>query len=557
MALDFTSELPPDSGIEYWKLPATDKRIINRIPFWISDEVIFCREACNFYPHWYQESLLRDRSLFVAAAWSRQIGKSESVAHKAVYHAFTHKDEAIVIIAPGQRQARELYRKVVLVIEKSPLIYNSVIGKIKMEETLFSSGCRIINLPSGDEGTALRGYTIALLIVDEAAFVPDAVFVAVEQGLSSSGGQQINISTPQGKHNEFYRMFFPEGQGEHFPIDDQGDMVNGHHEVGDYSLHHYDYEVGLAVKRPDGSIQLSKPHLDRQQRRLTEWQWRSEYKAQFVEDIDSFFRRQLIERMFNNRFSRAYARDPRAIYFGGIDIAKTRDFTVFTTGRLLTVNPHNGAKLMDPHLQIVDMSYWKGTAGATIEALYPHFVALVKKWGHQFIWFDQGAIGERPYEELRHHYKLPIEGIHFSQANKVQMYGTLNYLMSSPGEIPGWDARIQSYQDGEAVKQFSNLIYELGEVKTRTGGKRKADNVKIYASHGHDDIPASFALLSNCISNPIISAPVAGMVKPDVRARDMKVMSNIYTGIPRSNKSAVTGFGKKRTGRKSRKVFWQ
>jgi len=553
MALNFESEVPPKSGIDYHMLPSHDPRVLGRVKVWVKDEVVFCREACNFYPHWYQESLLRDKSLFIAAGWSRQTGKSQAVAYKAIHHVFTHTDSVVVIIAPGQRQAKELYKKVVDIIQMSPLIKSSVVGKIKMEETLFANGSRIINLPSGDEGTALRGYTIGLLIIDEAAFVPDAVFVAVEQGLSSSGGQQLCISTPRGKHNEFYRMFFPEDQNIGFPREEDGRLTNGHHQVGDWSCHHYDYTVGLAVTRPDGRPQLSTPHIERQKRRLTGWQWESEYMAEFVEDLGSYFRAQLIERMFNPKFGRVHYPEDGALYFMGIDIAKSRDYTAITVGRVFERNPYTAAPLLHPHMQIVNMDYYKGMGD--IESQYPIFVQATDLWKPETIFFDKTAMGERPYEELRYTYRLPIEGINFGQQNKVQMFGTLNTLMSTPAEIDGWDARIQSYVDQEAAKQFKNLVYELGTTRTSVGSTRKSDNVKIYASHGHDDIPMSFALLMLSLSGHMIKAPIATITKEYDQRRMIK-QRNMLSGFSRGPGVGVKGFGQRPGRRRNKKVFW-
>lgn len=557
MATEFSTHVPPQSHVEYHKLPAHDPRVLRRIPIWVRDSVTFCKEAANFHPHWYQEILLRDNHLFICACWSRQIGKSEAIAHKAIHHAFTKENAVVIIIAPGQRQAKELYKKIVEAITRSPLIYNSVVGKIKMEETLFANNSRIINLPSGDEGINLRGYTITLLVIDESAFVPDAVFVAVEQGLSSSGGQQICISTPRGRHNSFFRMFFPEEIKEHFPLKPDGDVVDGHFIIGDWSCHHYEYTVGFNVLKPDGTPQLSEIHVMRQKRRLPAWQFRSEYLAQFVENLDSFFRVELIERMFNSKFSMIEAPAEEGLYFMGIDIAKGRDFTAIAIGRRYDIDPFSGKPLSQPHIQICKLDYWKN---ATIEENYPYFMSAAQTWGPMIIFFDKTSMGERPYEELRYTYKLPVEGIHGTQTQKVSMFGTLNMLMSTPAEIVGWDSRIQCYQDGEAIKQFRNMIYELGDIKSgKTGRVRKADNVKIYASHGHDDIPISVALLCLCISGAPIVAPLASIPKPYLLHRDAKV-SGVKYGFPTSSDKSstpVAGFGKKgSTTRKHTKVFW-
>lgn len=555
MAFDFPSTVAPQSSIEYHKLPAVDPRVISRIPLWVNDPIAFCKEACNFHPHWYQTALINDQNLFVAASWSRQIGKSEAVAHKALHHAFTHKNEDVIIIAPGLRQAKLLYRKVVKAIEGSPLIYNSVHGKIKMEETEFTSGCRIVNLPSGDEGVALRGYTIALLITDEAAFIPDDVYVAVEQGLSSSGGQEIQISTPRGKHNQFYRLFFPEDSDEHFPLMEDGRMQNTHAMIEDWSCHHYDYTVGVNVLKPNGKPQLSEFHVMRQKRKLLEWAFRSEYLGEFVEDLDSFFNQAVIQRMFNPRFSRTYTPEPGGTYFAAIDIAKTRDYTAIGVGRRLDTNPFNGVPLKQPHLQVVWMNYWKGHKDATIEEQYPRFMSMAEIWAPLTVFFDKTSMGERPAEELQNTYSLPVEPIHFTQSVKVGAFGTLNTLMSTPGEIPGWKSRIQCYQDGEAAKQFGNLVYELGETKSRTGRKRPGDNIKIYASHGHDDIPVMFALLSLCVGSMAVTAPLATMPKETQIFRDAKIRAML--GGFAMETSPVAGFGDKTSrARKSSKIFW-
>lgn len=556
MAFSVDTTVPPNSHIEYHKLPASDPRVIARIPEWFKDPVAFCKEACNFSPHWYQEALIRDMNMFVAASWSRQIGKSEAVAHKALHHAFTHKDEDIIIIAPGLRQAKLLYRKVVKAIESSPLIYNSVVGKIKMEETEFSTGCRIVNLPAGDEGIALRGYTIALLINDEAAYIPDDVFIAVEQGLSSSGGQEIQISTPRGKHNQFFRLFFPEDSQEHFPLREDGMMENTHAMVEDWSCHHYDYTVGLNVLKPNGRPQLSEFHVMRQKNKLLEVNFRSEYLGEFVEDMDSFFNQAIIKRMFNPQFSIQYAPESGGMYFASIDIAKTRDYTATMVGRRFDVNPFTGVPLTHPHLQIVNMAYWKGHRDATIESQYPRFISMVDTWSPFQLFFDKTSIGERPAEELQYTYKLPIEPVGFTQQSKVRAFGILNTLMSTPGEIPGWNSRIQCYQDGEAIKQFGNLVYELGETKSRTGRKRPGDNIKIYASHGHDDIPVAAALLSLCVSTLPVNAPLSTMPKPGLLARDAKVrgvMSGLHTAI-----APMAGFGQRQmTYDRNKKIFWK
>jgi hypothetical protein len=60
-----------------------------------------------------------------------------------------------------------------------------------------------VSLPCKEE--TIRGYSnISLLIIDEAARVPDDVFRAVSPMLAVSGGRLICLSTPYGKRGFFY-----------------------------------------------------------------------------------------------------------------------------------------------------------------------------------------------------------------------------------------------------------------------------------------------------------------------------------------------------------------
>src|SRR5438045_3244400 len=52
---------------------------------------------------------------------------------------------------------------------------------------------------------AVRGFSnVGLLIIDEAARVPDDLYIAVRPMLAVSGGQLICMSTPWGKRGFFY-----------------------------------------------------------------------------------------------------------------------------------------------------------------------------------------------------------------------------------------------------------------------------------------------------------------------------------------------------------------
>jgi hypothetical protein len=66
-----------------------------------------------------------------------------------------------------------------------------------------ANGSRIISLP-GDEET-IRGYSgVRLLVVDEAARVPDDLYRSVRPMLAVSQGRLVCLSTPFGKRGFFH-----------------------------------------------------------------------------------------------------------------------------------------------------------------------------------------------------------------------------------------------------------------------------------------------------------------------------------------------------------------
>ncbi|HZZ80266.1 MAG TPA: terminase family protein [Gemmataceae bacterium] len=72
-----------------------------------------------------------------------------------------------------------------------------------------ANGSRILSLP-GTEKT-VRGYSgVALLIIDEAARVDDALYRAVRPMLAVSKGRLIALSTPFGKRGWFHDAWHSE-----------------------------------------------------------------------------------------------------------------------------------------------------------------------------------------------------------------------------------------------------------------------------------------------------------------------------------------------------------
>jgi len=133
----------------------------------------------------------------------RQSGKSTMAALIALHRALYHPGSLVLILAPGERQAKETFSKVTGLYRKARpghAIPADSYRKLGMELT---NGGRIEALP-GTEKT-IRGFSgVDLLILDEAARVEDGLYFAVRPMLAVSGGRLLMMSTPFGKRGVFF-----------------------------------------------------------------------------------------------------------------------------------------------------------------------------------------------------------------------------------------------------------------------------------------------------------------------------------------------------------------
>ena len=137
------------------------------------------------------------------------MGKSSVVAALACHTAVVNADALIILIAPSQRQSRELAIKV-----------GSFLGSIEPHEELEESNklsirlartrSRIVALPGHDPKT-IRGFSSPrLIVVDEAAFVPMLA--------ASPEGRIALLSTPFLQQGFFYEAWHGFGNWERYEV---------------------------------------------------------------------------------------------------------------------------------------------------------------------------------------------------------------------------------------------------------------------------------------------------------------------------------------------------
>lgn len=118
----------------------------------------------------------------------------------AVHTAAYTPGSTVLLLSPSQRQSTELMHAVKAVLRYLDRPKQEAETKITL-----ANGSRIISLPGG-EGT-IRGFSADLLIIDEAAQVPDETYAAVRPMLAVTNGRLIALTTPHGARGWFYEAW--------------------------------------------------------------------------------------------------------------------------------------------------------------------------------------------------------------------------------------------------------------------------------------------------------------------------------------------------------------
>jgi hypothetical protein len=162
----------------------------------------FAATLLGFQPDEKQLAVLAARPRRLLLCCSRQWGKSTVAAVAAVHQAHWNAGSEIIALSASGRQSAELVRKARRMASKMGLrVRGDGQNRISL---LFPNGSRIVGLPASEE--TVRGFSaVSLMLVDEAALVPDDLYEAVKPMLATTDGLLWLMSTPRGRRGFFYR----------------------------------------------------------------------------------------------------------------------------------------------------------------------------------------------------------------------------------------------------------------------------------------------------------------------------------------------------------------
>lgn len=417
--------------------------------------VFFALKIMGFKVFKYQEMLLLTKSKRVVAVWGRQSGKTTTISIKVIHFAFTHPNVTVLIISKGLRQSMIMFGVITNFILGNPLLRPSVARYTRTQFHL-KNGSRIIALPCSQDGANLRGHTAHMVIMDEAAFMPETVISSVIfPMLATTDGIAIMVSTPWGRNHIFYRSY-----------------TNPRYWV-------------QRVKSEECPI-IKKSFLAEQRDEIGELRYTIEYEAEFIEDQNALFPQDLIRGCIDGKYQLITDRQIlekvgtfRGEYYLGADLGKRLDYSVIFLLRKETwkvLDKETGQARTIPCFRTVYIKQFE--LRTKLSVVTDWIIMLTQKFNVRWACIDQTGLGEAVVETLQD--RAPnIEGILLSAQRKQEVIMYLYTRMEQQKIVIPFKK--------ELISQMNEQQYYYGSSKTKVIGEEKGVMIFAHPEGRHDD----------------------------------------------------------------------
>lgn len=163
----------------------------------------------NFVLYPYQKDMMNSfkENRFNIVTTARQAGKSTTTCAFILWYILFHADKTVALLANKGDTAREILGRVQLAYQHLPKWLQQGVNIWQKGSFELENNSRVIAAATSSD--AIRGYSINLLFIDEAAFIDnwDEFFTSVFPTISSGSESKIVlVSTPNGL-NHFYKTW--------------------------------------------------------------------------------------------------------------------------------------------------------------------------------------------------------------------------------------------------------------------------------------------------------------------------------------------------------------
>jgi hypothetical protein len=173
------------------------------------DPAVFAKPLVG-QPLWdHQRAVLASPARYRLVTAGRQVGKSRMLAIAALHQAFSVPRSTTLVVSAGDTAAKRVMADTAALAQGSALLTGSVVDESSQVVTL-SNGSTIRSVPSSM--AQIRGWSLDLLILDEAAFISSEIWRAAEPAIVARPGSRVLASSsPWGAVDHWFRTLWRRG----------------------------------------------------------------------------------------------------------------------------------------------------------------------------------------------------------------------------------------------------------------------------------------------------------------------------------------------------------
>jgi len=382
-------------------------------------------------------SLENEDIFYVTLAAGRQVGKTLLSLNIVIKWLLSKKNITLMYVSPFEAQSRKVYNQLFLSLEKTSLIKKATSSSGNIEIIMNNNSKVLFKAAAAED--SLRGETLDYLIIDEASFIKEKVFLEVLMPMLSTKGKKVFLlSTTKGK-NWFYKYYLK--------------GVNKEERFASHKFTSYD------------SPFFSKDLLSDLKSSMSEAQFNQEIMAEFIDSATIFDN--LLEQCILEEIDSPESNDS---YFFGIDIGLKNDATV--------ISIFNQKRELIKYYRYVEK-----------EAPYiqEQIISLERIWKPKKIYIEENNQGLVIYQNIKKILSNKIETFTTTNKSKNEIINSLIYAFQKK--------EIFLINDEPLKEEFSNFVLINSENSSVT--KFSA------SSGFHDDIVMATAIAYKCLNDNI------------------------------------------------------
>jgi hypothetical protein len=371
----------------------------------------------------------------------RQCGKSRSLSVLALWWAFRRPKQVVLVLSAGDVAAARLLRTM-RQIAAHPLLGASVDDETQ-HRVILSNGSEIRSVPASD--SQIRGWTVDLLVVDEAAWLPADILLAAALPTTAArpNARVVLASTPWADSGPFFQ-FASDGEDPAKP-----------------------FTLTFRWKLKD-AWWIVPEVIETARSTLSPLQFRAEYEGEFVGASDAFFSQEdILAAVAAYPMRHDGAGMPAT---AGLDWGRRQDAHAVVLAGLLDDYGVNGRPVV--------VVPWAETSRRPYPQQEAEVADLANSWDLT-VFSESVGVGQSPTENLT--WKLArsrVVDVSTSQAIKEDNYGRLAILLAERSLV---------------LPEHPELLRQLGGVAARPTPLGRL-RIGARTESLHDDLPDALAL---------------------------------------------------------------